>query len=155
MVRQVSRYESNFENGLLPEAYRRATRLPPPEGGLDITPESVSGLEASMLQDAAPNPVGASRRLDCLGNWVDVRDAADARTVNEYFSGAGARAPATEDDVGGFPAIPSGTPCADADRDGMPDAWEVARGLKPDDPSDGNAVGAGGLTNLERYLAGP
>ncbi|HEX2474867.1 MAG TPA: hypothetical protein VHK01_08980, partial [Lacipirellulaceae bacterium] len=42
----------------------------------------------------------------------------------------------------------------DADRDGMPNEFEVAHGLNPDDPADGNGTGLSseGYTNLEVYL---
>jgi len=40
----------------------------------------------------------------------------------------------------------------DGDGDGMPDAWETAHGLNPDDPSDaGLDPDSDGLTNLEEY----
>ena len=50
------------------------------------------------------------------------------------------------------------TLAVDSDRDGMPDAWEVAHGLNPSDASDGNlctlsALNAG-YTNLEFFLNG-
>ena len=42
---------------------------------------------------------------------------------------------------------------ADTDNDGMPDDWERANGLNPDDASDGPADADGdGYTNLEEYL---
>jgi hypothetical protein len=34
----------------------------------------------------------------------------------------------------------------------MPDTWETAHGLNPNDASDGNTVGTDGYTNLENYL---
>ncbi len=44
---------------------------------------------------------------------------------------------------------------SDRDGDGMPDAWEIAFGLNPDDPNDAKAdKDQDGLTNLAEYLAG-
>lgn len=43
----------------------------------------------------------------------------------------------------------------DTDGDGMPDTWELAHGLNPNDPSDANRDDDGdGFTNLQEYLAG-
>jgi hypothetical protein len=44
---------------------------------------------------------------------------------------------------------------ADADNDGMPDAWERTAGLDPEADADGNADADGdGYTNLEEFLNG-
>ena len=43
-------------------------------------------------------------------------------------------------------------PLGNSDGDGMPDAWEIAHGLNPQNPADGAALGAGGISNLETYL---
>ncbi len=52
-------------------------------------------------------------------------------------------------------ALKSGEKYAvDSDADGMPDAYEDAKGFNKLDPKDGNAVAANGYTNLENYLNG-
>ncbi len=40
----------------------------------------------------------------------------------------------------------------DADQDGMPDAWEKANGLNPNDATDGNGTAPSGYTWIEEYL---
>jgi hypothetical protein len=88
-----------------------------------------------------------------MGNWVSSRDAVDARIIQEYKDNKGI-IPITENDVGGFPTIADGTPCADTDHDGMPDAWEDANGLNKNNPADGPAIHSSGYSNVERYLNG-
>ena len=56
--------------------------------------------------------------------------------------------------VGGYPEY-NGTPYVDTDGDGMPDEWEKANGLNPNDPSDANKDCTGdGYTNIEKYING-
>ncbi len=96
--------------------------------------------------------------LDGAGATVPYRDAVDARVVRDVRLKSG-RLINDPSDVGGFPAIAAGEAPPDSDRDGMPDAWEKANGLDPDDASDHSADRDGdGYTNLEEYLnelAGP
>jgi hypothetical protein len=98
--------------------------------------------------------VGASRRLDQDGNWVPNRDAVDERLVREYRTGTG-KLVYDVNDVGGFPAIPAGTPYADTDRDGMPDAWEKTRGLNPDANDSAGDRDGDGFTNIEEFINAP
>jgi len=89
--------------------------------------------------------------LDHAGASV-VRDAVDARVVDEVRHQTGAII-GDEADVGGYPDLDEGTPATDADRDGMADDWELARGLDPTDPEDRNGDDDGDrYTNLEEYL---
>ncbi len=56
--------------------------------------------------------------------------------------------------MGGYPEY-KGTPYVDTDKDGVPDEWEKANGLNPNDASDANEDCTGdGYTNIEKYING-
>src|SRR5574344_280079 len=56
--------------------------------------------------------------------------------------------------MGGYPQY-KGKPYKDSDKDGMPDEWEIANGLNPNDPSDAVKDCTGdGYTNIEKYING-
>ncbi|MDD4968822.1 MAG: thrombospondin type 3 repeat-containing protein [Paludibacter sp.] len=56
--------------------------------------------------------------------------------------------------VGGLPEY-KGQPYLDSDNDGMPDAWEKANGLNPNDPTDAvKDCNGDGYTNIEKYING-
>ncbi|MBN2519773.1 MAG: T9SS type A sorting domain-containing protein, partial [Bacteroidales bacterium] len=97
------------------------------------------------------------------GAVIPSRDEIDTRIIYEtftgtaqygtYYSGGGNGIIDTPSDVGGWPAYNSTTPPADSDHDGMPDDWETANDLNPNDASDRNGDSdADGYTNLEEYL---
>ncbi len=52
----------------------------------------------------------------------------------------------------GWPKLESKDALVDTDGDGMPDEWEKANGLNPDNADDGMEVTSSGYTNLEVYL---
>jgi hypothetical protein len=82
------------------------------------------------------------------------RDAVDTRLIGHVRDRAG-KLINSQKEVGGWPELRSTEPPADRDNDGMPDEWEIAHQLKPEDPAD--AVGDpdhDGYTNLEEYLNG-
>ena len=55
--------------------------------------------------------------------------------------------------AGGWPTLSSTTPPLDSDHDGMPNDWELARGLNPGDSSDSSQDRDGdGYTNIEEYI---
>ncbi|HYO26183.1 MAG TPA: autotransporter-associated beta strand repeat-containing protein, partial [Lacipirellulaceae bacterium] len=54
--------------------------------------------------------------------------------------------------VGGWGALAGGPAPVDTDQDGMPNLWETARGLNPNDAADRNLTGLFGYTRLEVYL---
>jgi hypothetical protein len=86
------------------------------------------------------------------------RDAVDRRVVEQVRAGtapAGKHGIITDvKQVGGYPEY-GGEPVRDADGDGMPDAWERANGLNPNDPADAATDADGdGYTNVEAYING-
>jgi pectate lyase len=133
-----------------PAAWKRSAALP--AAGVRIVDEPVAAIGAAT--GSIVPTVGASRRLACDGRWVPNRDAVDARLIGQYLANTGIQAlPNDETASGGLPAIDPGTPCADTDDDGLPDAWEIR---KFGNLSQGPAADADGdgYTDLEAYLHG-
>lgn len=52
----------------------------------------------------------------------------------------------------GWPKLNAGTAKTDTDGDGIPDEWEKANGLNPNDSTDGAKITADGYSNLEHYI---
>lgn len=103
------------------------------------------------------------------------RDAVDERAVSDTRNNTATYRGVTDSDSGypGYINTPSDTKPAgatadwtawpelpadesvdltDSDNDGIPDAWETAHGLDPNDSADGKQVNAEGYTHLEVYL---
>lgn len=114
------------------------------------TPYSYPGVSNLMPAQAALNHV-----ITNVGASI-VRDAVDIFLINQLKSyGTSGQIINTEDDngiPGNVGTVANGTPAADADQDGMPNAWETANGLNPNNAADRNNIGAGGYTMLEIYL---
>jgi hypothetical protein len=91
------------------------------------------------------------------------RDTLDARIANDVMDRTGRLIdvqggyphgtpyPAT---VNAWPTLNSTTAPVDTDHDGMPDTYESANGLNPNDPVDRNGIAGNGYTNLENYING-
>jgi hypothetical protein len=90
--------------------------------------------------------------LEGAGANRPYRDSVDTRVVNEVKNGTG-KIIDHESEVGGYPTLPTQAAPTDTDGDGMPDAWETARGLNPNSATDGPADRNGdGYTNIEEYI---
>lgn len=112
--------------------------------------------------------------LAMAGASFPQRDSIDIRIVDEIQNDAGAII-TDPNDVGGWPAIGSNLENVisllrllsgvenvkisifkDSDKDGMPDDWELSKGLNPSDGKDGNKLSTSNgyfkYTNLEEYL---
>jgi hypothetical protein len=96
--------------------------------------------------------VAFDRVLQAAGCTLPLRDAVDERIVADVRAGH-ARVIADPSEVGGWPTLAPGTPPADTDHDGMPDAWERQHGFDPTDSRDGPQDADGdGYTNVEEFL---
>ncbi len=91
------------------------------------------------------------------------RDSQDTRIAGEILAGEYTYAGSVTgqkgiidatSDVGGWPVLRSTEPEKDSDGDGIPDVWETANGLNPNDASDGALAwhDGTGYTALEVYL---
>jgi hypothetical protein len=83
------------------------------------------------------------------------RDSIETRIVEETKNGTASTSRKGLVACPGDTVLPDlkSTPApADADHDGMPDAWETANGLNPNDASDRNKTWGPGFTMLEKYL---
>ena len=89
--------------------------------------------------------------LATVGAYKPSRDAVDLRIVKNVRDKTGTYHVNTG---GPWPDLASGAPAPppDSDHDEMPDAWEKAQGLDPNNASDGAAFAANGYTHLENYL---
>lgn len=102
---------------------------------------------------------GASLKRDAL----DAIMVSDTKTGKASFTGDGngkgfinsQKDIVYSDGSVGLPKLANGTPETDTDGDGMPDAWETANGLNPNDKADGSIYSLdkfGYYTNVEIYI---
>ena len=153
--------------------YQRSSPIPTPPGYVPIVADPVtkisaaSGLLLNTSRAAPYDGVGASRGLDCKGNWVNAQDPVDSRIVNAVANGTTlfgsytysslATSPQTQADLGGWPTLAPGAACVDSNNNGIPDVWESYWGgvfglgstLNPNGFNFGDAY-----TNLEHYIHG-
>lgn len=115
---------------------------------------AVTTTSAYQAYDLVLAGAGSNRGLNCDGTFFARRDDVDVRIVNDVKNGTG-RVIDDPSQVGGWLTIDPGTPCPDADHDGMPDAWETANGLDPNSAADSSRDADGdGYTNIEEFLNG-
>lgn len=140
---------------------------------LGVDPSGGSG-DRSLCKSLTPFPAASTYPVttqtaqDAYLSVLDevgcslIRDSVDTRIINEVSTGtatyggqtgAGLGIIDTQDTVGGWPTLNSLPALADSDSDGMPDAWEVSRGLNSGNAADrNNDRDSDGYTNLEEYL---
>ena len=148
------------DGGPVPSSWQRNSAMPA-SNNFPIVPDPATQLDSIMLPT-----IGNSQHLDCNGNWVSHRDAADQRIIAQYQTGGPGGYWPNGVTFTGIPTIPqptanwqdspvvNGTACVESMHDGIPDTWKQAKGLSLIDPNLYNTVAPNGYTWLENYLSG-
>jgi len=129
-------------------------RLSAPITFMTVTTHSAEAAYERVLAYA-----GASLHRDA----VDEVMVSDVRNGNATYTGSGNRKGFinSQDDLkpagagsdwSAWPELKQGEIPLDTDQDGMPDQWETANGLNPNDNTDGKKVADNGFTNVENYI---
>lgn len=123
-------------------------RVHEPFAFASVTTQAPVDALASVLEHA-----GASypRR-----DHIDARIATEVETGTATYGGAygaGKGIIDSQETVGGWPDLISAPAPEDTDQDGMPNEWETAMGMDPNNEEDRNGdLDGDGFTNLEEYL---
>lgn len=146
---------SNSDNdGLYTQATKDTIKLGKPIDFVYVTTHSANDAYPRVLSYA-----GCSKVRDAVDQLI----VSDTQNGKATYTGSGNHLgiiDSQEDnkpadaasDWSAWPTLVSEIVPTDTDGDGMPDAWENAHGLNPNDATDGSIVGADGYTNLENYL---
>ncbi|KPL05627.1 hypothetical protein AMJ85_11550 [candidate division BRC1 bacterium SM23_51] len=146
-----SYFEGNFYNGRYPADPWSLVRFS------NWTSAEIAAYKQdvpfAVAQVTTDDALTAYKRVLRFGGAIlPKRDAVDIRVLKDVQNGTGTIID-DEDQVGGWPTLASGAPPVDSDHDSMPDDWESARGLDPNDADDGASDRDGdGYTNVEEYL---
>ena len=148
---------NQIDNSKNDNTYTQATkdtmRISEPIAFVSVTTHTAEQAYEQVLKYA-----GASLHRDELDELI----VSDTRNNRATYTGSGLGKgfintqndvkAAVSGDESPWPTLAQGEVAADSDGDGMPDDWERAQGLDPDDAADGNIRNAEGYTNLEQYL---
>ena len=105
-------------------------------GGENLFPHVTTTSAAQAYDDV----------LAFAGSWP--RDAMNVRTINDVKNGTGVLGKIDDPlNTSTGPAVPT-----DSDKDGIPDAWETANGLNPNNASDSATLHSSGYAYIEVYL---
>lgn len=108
-------------------------------------------IESMMSAEEAFHWIAAN-----VGASLPVRDEVDQYLIDELLSyGKDGTKNGISSELSlphkGTGIISGGVKPLDTDNDGMPDAYETANGLNPNDPADATAIAANGYMNIENY----
>ncbi len=146
--------------------YVRHRKSAPLDSGIspDAIPLPGEATETCLVDQPFPyepinedTPEEAYRRIIAESGCSHARDPYDSEVIRQVSLGLGEHGDKgiinTPGDVGGWPVLKAGIPVADSDGDGMPDEWEIARGLNPRDAADASLNTLHNhYTNIEIYI---
>lgn len=119
----------------------------------NLYPGQSIGVSSNRSQPHAFPPVTTTSAqeayedvLSHAGSWP--RDAMNVRTIDEVRNGTG-RLGKLDDPLN---TATGPNPPTDTDVDGLPDDWEIANGLDPNDDSDSAQIDSSGYAYIEVYL---
>ncbi|MFH6956912.1 pectinesterase family protein [Flavobacterium aquidurense] len=141
---------SQFHSSQLPvsDADKEEVKIEAPHPFGEITTHSATKAFELVLENAGAN---------LYRDTVDKRAVDDTRsgkaTIMNGGNGSTNGYIDTPSATGGWPDLPSGEAPEDTDGDGMPDKWEIEKGLNPASSADGNLKTVDGVyTNVEVYI---
>ncbi|MFC1569360.1 pectate lyase [bacterium] len=136
-------------------------------GGVQAEPDALKKIRVNKPHEVVEIATQSTEEafemvLNFVGAILPRRDTVDTRIVNEVRSGKatfgglwgnGSGIIDSQAQVGGWPELNTYHVPIDNDHDGIPDKWELEKGLDPDNPEDcRNDMNQNGYTNLEDYL---
>lgn len=139
-------FADNWMDGSKPADPWSLVQLKRPEAGYRATQPFAVAAVSTDTADIAYQHVLQQSGDACF------RDAVDARIIRSVQERSGGLID-SQQQVGGWPVLKSGTPYADADHDGMSDDWELEHHLDPHDARDAALPSdKEGYTNLDVFL---
>jgi hypothetical protein len=122
-------------------------------GAVLTSPAYVPPITTHLITDVTSATALYNLILQKAGCWP--RDRVTLDVINEVTTGTGSYgrdAPAEPDDAWFMDGLTPTPPLVDTDDDGMPDTWETAQGLDPDNPDDATAIVPAGASSGDRHM---
>lgn len=137
--------------------------------GIDVDPKVSVAQKMNAIKDKAFETVSIDIQ-DAKAAYISVlkgvgasykRDTMDERIIQDVVQGRGMiidvqghyiHGTAYEKTLSAWPTLQLAPAQVDTDNDGMPDAWEIAKGLNPNKANDHNYELSKLYTNIEMYL---
>ena len=150
----LNQIDGNSCDGTFTQATKDSIKLNQPMDFVYTTTHTASKAYEKVL-----DYVGACKSRDSFDEMMvsDTRNGKASHTGKGLSSGFinsqdDNKPTGAGSDWSAWPTLNSTEAPKDTDGDGMPDDWETANGLNPNDATDGNLTNEEGYTNLELYM---